>query len=104
MTTTQTVPATRPAAPEHRPWSGGRTVMVVAGGVIGLFGAGSIAGGVLALWAYQQRDADGFMTAGPQVFTTESYALSVPSLDLGVIGPDYPYQGDLLGEVRIQLA
>jgi hypothetical protein len=103
MTTTPTAPATWPAAPERRPWSGGRTALVVAGGVIALLGASSIAGGVVVLWADQQRDGDGFMTAGPEVFSTDSYALSVPSLDLSTMGPDYLYDDDLLGDLRIEL-
>jgi hypothetical protein len=99
MTTTPTTPIPTPTV--HRSWSGWRTLLVVVGGVFALVSVVLFAIGGAGLWAQQQRDGDGYFTAGPERVTTNSYALSSPSLDIGGAGPDAFYTDDFLGEVRI---
>lgn len=104
MTTTPTAPtasSTPTTAPRRRPWSAGRTLLVIAGSLLALSGIGSLAGGATAVWADQQRDTDGYLTSNPGRFTTDTYAISAPSLHLDVTGPDLYDEGQL-GEIRIQ--
>lgn len=99
MTTTDPLPGS--AAPVRRSWSAWRTVLVIVGAVLVLLGGGLLAGGGIGLWAHAQRDAAGYHTAGPERLTTDTFALSAPSLDVGITGPDALYSNDLLGDVRI---
>jgi hypothetical protein len=101
MTTTEPIPG--PATPVSRSWSAWRTVLVILGAVLILLGCGLLAGGGIGLWAHAQRDAAGYHTAGPERLTTDTFALSAPSLDVGIAGPDAIYADDLLGDVRITL-
>lgn len=103
MTTTPTAPVPTPAPPVRRQWSGGRTLLVILGTVLILFGGGLLAGGAVGTWFSQQRDDDGFYTAGPERLSTDTFALSAPSLDVDIAGPDAIYADDLLGDVRINI-
>jgi hypothetical protein len=102
MTTTPIIPNLPTST--RRPWSGARTALIVVGLVVALAGGSALAGGGVALWAANQRDSDGFFTAGPGRFSTESYAISAPSLHVDVTGPDAFYEEDALGEVRFRVA
>ena len=101
MTRTEPVPS--PATPVRRSWSAWRTVLVIVGAVLVLLGGGLLAGGGIGLWAHAQRDSAGYHTAGPERLTTDTFALSAPSLDVGITGPDAIYANDLLGDVRITI-
>jgi hypothetical protein len=101
MTTTPIAPI--PTPPGHRSWSGPRTALVVVGGLFALVSVVLLAIGGFCWWAQQQRDGDGYFTAGPERVSTGSSALSVPSLDIDGAGPDAVYTEDLLGKVRIDL-
>jgi len=103
MTTTPARPVPGPTAPVRRSWSAWRTVLVILGSILVLFGGSLLIGGGIGLWAHQQRDAAGFHTAGPERITTDTFALSAPSLDVNITGPDELYAGDLLGQVRITI-
>jgi hypothetical protein len=100
MSTAEPLPG--PAAPVRRTWSAWRTVLVILGALLILLGGGLLLGGGVGMWAHSQRDADGFHTAGPERLTTDTYALSAPSLDVSMNGPDALYADDLLGDVRIR--
>lgn len=102
MTTTPTTPGARPVPPTVRRWSGWRTVLVIVGSMLFVIGGAVLVGGGAGLWLYQQRDNDGYFTAGPERFGTDTAALSVPSLDIDVAGPDAVVANDLLGRVRIR--
>jgi len=103
MTTTPTIPEVPQAPVTMRRWSGWRTVLVIVGSVLILLGTSVLIGGGAGLWLHQQQDNDGYFTAGPERFTTETSALSVPSLDIKVAGPDVFSAEDLLGRVRIRM-
>ncbi|RZT20803.1 hypothetical protein EV649_3956 [Kribbella sp. VKM Ac-2569] len=98
MTTTSIPPRTPPV---DRTWSGWRTVLVVLGALLALFGVTLFAVGGVGLWAQNQRDGDGYFTAGPERVSTSTYALSAPGLDIGGVGPDAFYTDDFLGKARI---
>ncbi len=103
MTTTPTTRDVPQAPMTVRRWSGWRTVLVIFGSMLILLGGGMLIGGGAGLWVHQQQDNDGYFTAGPERFTTETSALSVPSLDVDVTGPDVFSAEDLLGRVRIRM-
>jgi hypothetical protein len=103
MTTTPAAPAPGPTAPVRRSWSAWRTLLVILGSILILLGGTLLIGGGIGLWAHSQRDADGYHTAGPESLTTDSFALSAPSLDVNIAGPDTLYANDLLGDVRISI-
>ena len=86
-----------------RRWSGWRTVLVIFGSLLILLGGGVLIGGGAGLWLNQQQDNDGYFTVGPERFSTDTSALSVPSLDIDVIGPDVFSANDLVGRVRIRM-
>jgi len=102
MTITPTAPTTPTAAPRRPSWSGGRTALVVAGSLLALLGAGTLAAGGVAVWAGQQRDSDGYLTSDPGSFATDSYAITSPSLHLDMTGPDLYGEGQL-GALRVQV-
>jgi len=102
MTTAPTAP-TAPTRSAPRRWGAGRIALVVAGAVLALSGTGPLLGGGLAAWADQQRDADGYLTAGPGRFATDTYAISAPSVHLHAAGPDVLYEHGMLGTVRIEV-
>jgi hypothetical protein len=101
MTTTPIAPIPTPAPTVHRSWSGWRTLLVVVGALFALVGVILLPVGGFGLWAQQQRDGDGYFTAGPERVSTSTYALSAPALDIGGVGPDAFYTDDFLGRIRI---
>ncbi|WP_406050301.1 hypothetical protein [Kribbella sp. NBC_00889] len=103
MTTAPAAPVPSSPAPVRRSWSAWRTVLVILGSLLILLGGGLLVGGGIGLWAHSQRDADGYHTAGPERITTDAYALTAPSLDVAIAGPDALYANDLLGDVRIRI-
>ncbi|WP_329003749.1 hypothetical protein OHA18_10435 [Kribbella sp. NBC_00709] len=97
MTTTPLAPA----PPGRHSWNGWRTLLVVVGAMFAMVSVVLFAIGGFGLWAQQQRDGNGYFTAGPERLATSSYALSAPSLDIGGTGPDALYTDDFLGDVRL---
>lgn len=101
MTTTPIAPL--PATKPPRSRNGPRALLVGLGTLLILTGVILLAIGGTAVWANQQRDDDGYFRAGPERVSTETSAVSVPSLELSGAGPDDLYADDFLGDVRIQL-
>lgn len=101
MTTTPITPI--PTPPVRRSWSPWRSALVVVGALFALVSIVLFAIGGFSWWAQEQRDSDGYFTAGPERVSTGSSALSIPSLDINGTGPDTFYTEDFLGEVRIDL-
>jgi hypothetical protein len=102
MTTAPTAPNPGPVAPQKRPWSAWRTLLIILGSVLVLIGGSLLVGGGIGLWAHQQRDGDGYYTAGPQQFKTDTAALSVPSIDVDLTGPQVVSGQDMLGKIRLR--
>jgi hypothetical protein len=102
MTTTPITP-TPTTPPSPRSGSGRRALLVSLGTLLILTGVILLAIGGTAVWANQQRDADGYFRAGPERVSTETSALSVPSLEVSGAGPDDLYADDFLGDVRLQV-
>jgi hypothetical protein len=103
MTTTRTASTVSAAPSTRRTWSGRRTALLVAGGLLAVFSVGSLAGGGAALVTAQQRGDDGFITGSPGRFTTDTYAIATPSVNVDAAGPDAAYVEDLVGKIRIQV-
>ena len=103
MTTTPAASSPAPTTPVRRSWSAWRTVLVIIGALLVMLGGSLMIGGGIGLWAHQQRDADGYHTAGPERITSDAFALSAPSLDVNIAGPDAIFANDLLGDVRIRI-
>jgi hypothetical protein len=91
-----------PAPPVRRSWSAWRTILVIVGALLVLLGGTVLAFGAVALGAHQQHDGDGYLTTDTKQFSTDTFALSAPSLDVDVTGPDAFYADRLLGDVRIR--
>jgi hypothetical protein len=104
MTTTQNPPSTTHATnPTSRRRSTGRTVTLVAGGLLALFSVTMLAAGGAALATAGHHDGDGFITGESGRFSTDTYAISTPSVDIDATGPDAAYIEDLIGKLRIQV-
>jgi hypothetical protein len=99
--TTQTSSA--PSARVTRPWSGGRTTLVVLGLLSALFGATVLVGSGFAALAWQHRDSAGYFTSGHAALTSRAYAVTAPDLTVDVRGPDAVTAGRLLGRVRLEV-
>lgn len=102
MTTAPTAPLPGQVAPQKRPWGAWRTLLIILGSVLVLLGGCLLVGGGIGLWVHQQRDGDGYYTAGPQQFKTETAALSAPSIDVDLGGPQVVSGQELLGKIRIR--
>jgi hypothetical protein len=104
MTTTQNPSSTtRATNPTSRRRSAGRTVTLIAGGLLALFSVTMLAGGGAALATTGHHASDGFITGKPGRFSTDTYAISSPSVDIDAAGPDAAYVEDLIGTLRIQV-
>jgi hypothetical protein len=102
MTTAPTTTGPGQAPPQKRPWGAWRTVLIILASLLVLLGGCLLVAGGIGLWAHQQRDADGYFTAGPEQFQTDTRALSAPSIDINLAGPEVVPGQDLLGKVRIR--
>jgi hypothetical protein len=87
-----------------RPWSRGRTILVILGMVSALLGATVLVAGGIAALAWHQRDSAGYLTSGPAALTSRAYAVTAPELSVDVRGPDAVTAGRLLGRVRLDVS
>jgi len=86
----------------RRPWTAGRTLVAVLGGVLILGGAGMVPAGGVALWFDQTaRDDNGFISTDVQRYSTTTYAISSEPADMQLDGPDW-LMSRVLGDVRIE--
>jgi hypothetical protein len=70
--------------------------------VTGLIAFALFLGGGLLLWANgHYKDADGYLTTGAQRFSTQQYALTTASLEIGTGGPGFLLKADRYGTVRL---
>jgi Domain of unknown function (DUF4389) len=94
--------ATPPPAPAPSRWGVGRIVLLVLGTLATLLALVLLATGGVLVWAYTQRDADGYFHTGAHNFSTPSYALESDDLDIGSEGPDWLFEEGRLARIRIE--
>jgi hypothetical protein len=81
--------------------SAGRIALLVAGIVAAIASLALLAGGGFLLWATTQRDDDGFYNTRSEPFQSDGYAIRSEDLDLGTEGPDWLFEADHLGTIRL---
>jgi hypothetical protein len=99
MTTTATPPVPVDPPPPEPPRRK-RPALLILGSLTVLVALALLAGGIAAVWGLGQRDADGYFTTGTHTLSTNSYALSTESLDVGNDVPDWVV--DDFATVRVQ--
>jgi hypothetical protein len=96
MTASPAATAVQPTSPR-----GGKVLLIVLGSLGTLLALALVAGGVALAIADTQRDADGFLSAPTERFSTEAYALTHEGLEIGVSEtPDWVVER--LGTIRVQ--
>ncbi len=87
------------------PWeavSAGRIILVVVGSIGILVGLGLLAGGGFLLWADRTQREDGYLTTPSERFATSTYAMTRTRLEVDADGPDWLWNDDWFGKVRIR--
>jgi hypothetical protein len=75
---------------------------LVGAAVTGLIAFALLLGGGLLLWANgHYKDADGYLSTGSQRFSTQEYAITTPSLEIGAGAPGFLLKADRYGTVRL---
>jgi hypothetical protein len=75
---------------------------LVGAAVTGLIAFALVLGGGLLLWANgHYKDADGYLSTGSQRFSTQEYAITTPSLEIGAGAPGFLLKADRYGTVRL---
>ncbi len=82
--------------------STGRVVLIVLGSIVGLLGLGLAVGGGFLLWADRTQREGGYLTTPTERFATSSYALTRERLEVDAGGPNWIWNDDWLGKVRIR--
>jgi hypothetical protein len=82
--------------------SAGRIILVVLGGIGILLGLGLLAGGGFLLWADRTQRDDGYLTTPTERFATPTYALTRARLEVDAEGPDWLWNENWLGKIRIR--
>jgi hypothetical protein len=82
--------------------SAGRVVLIVLGSIIALLGLALAAGGGFLLWADRTQREDGYVTTSSERFATPSYALTRERFEVDAGGPNWIWNQDWLGKVRIR--
>jgi hypothetical protein len=89
------------AAPTTR-WTAGRIIAIIFGSLALLLGLAGFAGGITGIvYDQTQRDADGYVMAGAENFSTTSYALVSDSYRAGTADDLVALRG-ILGNVRVR--
>jgi hypothetical protein len=94
------------AKPEERPagWTPARTAGVIVGVLLLLIGLGGAGAGGGMLWLDSRRDSAGYVTAPAQRYTDDGYALFFDAHEVAPAERDWPWVGELLGDVRVQVS
>jgi hypothetical protein len=98
---------TAPAEPElahPAGWSPARTAGVVLGALLLLIGLGGTTGGGALLWLDGQRDSAGYVAAPAERYADDGYALRFDADDVAPVDEDWPWVGDVLGDVRVEVS
>ncbi|MFN0283858.1 MAG: DUF4389 domain-containing protein [Kineosporiaceae bacterium] len=87
------------------PWTGGRVVSLVVGGLLALTAIGVLTAGGATLWADRtQRDAAGYLTSPAATFSTAGRGLASESIAVHGGGPNWAYPRSVLGETRLRFS
>jgi hypothetical protein len=102
MATTTPPSHTSPTTPATRSATGRRTFLLISGGISIALAALLLASGAAGLWQLTKRDGSGFFTTNTATLSTDSYAITSDTLD---VGPETPrLLGDHLGTVQIRVS
>jgi hypothetical protein len=82
--------------------SAGRVVLIVLGSIVALLGLGLAAGGGFLLWVDRTQREGGYLTTQTERFATSSYALTRERLEVDAGGPNWIWNDNWLGKVRIR--
>jgi hypothetical protein len=82
--------------------SAGRVVLIVLGSIGALLGLALLVGGGFLLWADRTQRDDGYLTTSTERFTTSTYALTRTRLEVDAGGPDWVWNDNWFGKVRIR--
>ena len=97
--------AMAPPPPSSTPvnrWPAGRVIALVVGTVMVLTSLGVATAGIsLAVANATMRDDAGFLMSGEESLTTDTFAISTPSLELDAHGPSAVMPQSLLGDARV---
>jgi len=95
-------PVTRTAHPTGV--SPARTAGVVFGVLLLIIGAGGAAGGGGLLWLDGQRDTAGYVSIPAQRYDDGGYALRFDADDVAPVDRNWPWVGEFLGDVRVEIS
>jgi hypothetical protein len=82
--------------------SAGRVALIVLGSIGALLGLAVLAGGGFLLWADRTEREDGYLTTPTERFETPTYALTRTRLEIDADGPDWLWNDNWFGKVRIR--
>jgi hypothetical protein len=82
--------------------SAGRVILIVLGSIVGLLGLGLAAVGGFLLWADRTQREGGYLTTQTERFATSTYALTRERLEVDAGGPNWIWNDNWLGKVRIR--
>jgi hypothetical protein len=82
--------------------SAGRVVLIVLGSIGALLGLALLVGGGFLLWADRTQREDGYLTTPTERFETSTYALTRTRLEVDADGPDWVWNDNWFGKVRIR--
>jgi hypothetical protein len=82
--------------------SAGRVALIILGSIGALFGLALLAGGGTLLWADRTHREDGYLTTPTERFATSTYALTRTRLEVDGGGPDWVWNDDWFGKIRIR--
>jgi hypothetical protein len=82
--------------------STGRIVLIVLGSILALLGLAVAAGGGFLLWVDRTQREGGYLTTPNERFATSTYALTRERLEVDAGGPNWIWNDDWLGKVRIR--
>ena len=82
--------------------SAGRVILIVLGSIVALLGLGLAAGGGFLLWADRTEREGGYLTTPTERFATSTYALTRERLEVDAGGPNWIWNDNWLGKIRIR--
>ncbi len=98
----QMAPGGAAPSPEHKSWTPGRVVAVIAGAVLAVASLGALGAGGAALWADTAGRHGGYVDLGSAAYRTAGYAVASDSVQLHAAGTGWDLARTFLGTVRIQ--